>query len=143
MVKFPKMKIFDSMVKGNSLLVGLSLFLLLVFIAYISNWFGFSEFVINSDWFFDIRSSSFIKYITVILILIPLLGGIIELLFGERMIKNRDKSVIYMGFFTLILVVFLYPFVLDNTIELNIANIFSLGLSLRIDMLGYTILMLS
>ena len=143
MIKFPKMKIFDSMVKGNTFLIGFSLFLLLVFIAYIGNWFGFNEWVINSNWFLEIVHSSYIDYSTVVIIFIPIIGAIIELVFGEKLVKNRDKSVIYMGFLTLIIIVLLYPFALERTLSLHIPNLFSLGLNLRIDMLSYAVLMLS
>ena len=143
MIKFPKMKIFDSMVKGNTFLVGFSLFLLLLFIAYIGNWFGFNEWVINSNWFYDIVNSAYIDYSTVLIIFIPIIGAIIELLFGEKLVKNRDKSVIYMGFLTLVIIVLLYPFALERTLSIHIPNLFSLGLNLRIDMLSYAVLMLS
>ncbi|MGD9761474.1 MAG: complex I subunit 5 family protein [Candidatus Izemoplasmatales bacterium] len=143
MIKFPKMKIFDSMVKGNTFLVGFSLFLLLLFIAYIGNWFGFNEWVTNSNLFNDIVNSAYIDYSTVLIIFIPIIGAIIELLFGEKLVKNRDKSVIYMGFLTLVIVVLLYPFALERTLSIHIPNLFSLGLNLRIDMLSYAVLMLS
>jgi formate hydrogenlyase subunit 3/multisubunit Na+/H+ antiporter MnhD subunit len=143
MVKFPKIKIFDSMVKSNSYLVGLSMILLVVFIAYVGNWFGFSQAVVSSQWFETILASKFIDSFTIIVILIPIIGAIVELIYGDKSVNNRDQSVIYMGFLTLIVVVFLYPFVLERTLEFSIPKVFGVGLNLRIDMLSYAVLILS
>ncbi|MDT8336622.1 MAG: proton-conducting transporter membrane subunit [Candidatus Izemoplasmatales bacterium] len=143
MIKIPRMKIFDSMARSNSYLVGLSLFLLLVFIAFVGNWFGFNLWISNSKFYSQILDSHFIDYISIIIIVIPIIGAIIELVYGDKSIKHRDKSVIYMGFLTLIIVVMIYPVILHRTLELHIPGVFSLGLNLRIDMLGYAVLLLS
>ncbi len=143
MLKFPKMKIFDSMVKDNSLLVGFSLLLLLLFIAYVNNWFNFSTYVIGSTWFEQFNQSRFIDFLPVIIICIPLVGAFIELIFGEKSVKHRDKSVIYMGFVTLIVIVLIYPWALNSSIELDVSGLLGIGLSFRIDMLGYAVMLLS
>jgi formate hydrogenlyase subunit 3/multisubunit Na+/H+ antiporter MnhD subunit len=137
------MKIFDSMVKANSFMVGLALFLLVILIAYGQDWFSLATAFNESDFFNQVEGFKPLKYITVILILIPILGAFISLLFGEHKAKERDMSVIYMGFLNLVLVVLLYPFVLGSNIELIIPKIFTLGLSLKIDMLSYVVLLLS
>ena len=138
-----RMKIFDQMVKGNSVLVGLSLLLLLGFIAYAGNWFGYSDWVINSPSFLSILDSNIINFASVIIIIIPIIGAIVFLFYGNKSIKSRDKSVIYMGFLTLVVVVLIYPFVLEKALELNIPGVFGIGLSFRIDMLAYVVLFLS
>lgn len=143
MLKFPKMKIFDSMVKANSAMVGLALFLLALFIAYGQNWFGLASALNDSSFFASVMAFSNIKYLTVILIFIPILGAFISLLFGEHKAKARDMSVIYMGFLNLVIVVLLYPIVLHSSVELAIPEIFTLGLYLKIDMLSYVVLLLS
>ena len=77
MIKFPKMKIFDSMVKSNSYLVGLSMFLLVYFIGFASNWFGINEVIVNSVWFLDLLESNWINYLIVIIIVIPIIGAVV------------------------------------------------------------------
>jgi formate hydrogenlyase subunit 3/multisubunit Na+/H+ antiporter MnhD subunit len=131
------------MVKANSFMVGLALFLLVILIAYGQDWFSLATAFNESDFFNQVEGFKPLKYITVILILIPILGAFISLLFGEHKAKERDMSVIYMGFLNLVLVVLLYPFVLGSNIELIIPKIFTLGLSLKIDMLSYVVLLLS
>ncbi|MFO7969906.1 MAG: proton-conducting transporter membrane subunit [Candidatus Izemoplasmatales bacterium] len=142
-MKFRRMKIFDNMVKANSVLVGLALFLLLVFVGYASNWFEINNNFLDSNFYDLILNSTFINYSVLIVIGIPLLGTIIELIVAKKSIDNRDKSVIYMGFLTLIIVVFLYPFALADVIYLEIPGILKLGMSFRVDMLAYTVLLLS
>ena len=143
MLKFPKMKIFDSMVKSNSYLVGLSMFLLLYFIAFVGNWFGINQAIVESSGFLNLLASSWVDYLIVIIILIPIAGAIIELKYGEKSVKYRDKSVIYMGFLTLVIIVLMYPIILNKTLSIEIPQVFSIGLTLRIDMLGYSVLLLS
>lgn len=143
MINIPKMKIFDQMVKGNSVLVGVSVFLLLSFIAYAGNWFGYSDWVVSSEVFTTILNSKAINYATVLIIAIPIISAVVFLFFGVKAIKARDKSVIFMGLLTLIVVVMVYPFVLERSLELSIPGVFGLGISFRIDMLAYAVLLLS
>jgi len=124
-------------------MVGLALFLLLVFVSYASNWFNLASAFTQSGFFNYLLNHQGIEYIGVVLIVIPIIGAFISLFFGEHKSRARDMSVIYMGFLNLVLVVFLYPFVLESEIELLIPKAFFLGLSLRIDMLAYVVLLLS
>ncbi|PKK93668.1 MAG: proton-conducting membrane transporter [Tenericutes bacterium HGW-Tenericutes-6] len=137
-------KIFDSMVKSNSILVGFSLVLLSFFIIYSQNIWLFRTWL-NSTRFFSsyetvLRSYNFDMFI---IILIPLLGAIFELLFGERLSSNRDKSIIYMGFVVIVYILSIYPKVLSGMIDFEIPGIFGVGIFFRIDMLAYTVLLVS
>jgi len=94
-----KLKIFDQMVRSNSILIGLSLILLLSFIAYAEDWFGFYTWVttIKSYQNFFNWFNSF-SFDMLIIIAIPLVGAVFELIYGERLAFNRDKAIIFMGF---------------------------------------------
>jgi len=137
-------KIFDSMVKSNSILVGFSLVLLIFFIVYSQDIWGFTGWLSETRVF-----NSYLSFLTsynfdmFIIISIPLLGAIFELIFGEKLSANRDKSIIYMGFIEIFYLVLIYPKVLLGMIDFEIAEIFGLGLFFRIDMLAYTVLLIS
>ena len=143
MYKFPKIKIFDQMVKSNSILVGLSVLFLLLLVGYGSNWFGVADIFIQTPFFEMLITSSVIDFLPVLIILIPVLGSVVELFYGESSSRFRDRAVIYMGFVTLIVIVLTFPVVLVRTLDFEIAQIFELGLSFKIDMLAYTVLLLS
>jgi len=137
------MKIFDQMAKANSVLVGLALLLMVVFIAYAGNWFDINNKLVSSNLYQSILNSNYIDYVSLVIIIVPIIGAIISLFFGEKQIKGRDMSVIYMGFLTLIIVVAIYPIILERNLDLEIGKVFGIGLSLRIDMLAYAVLILS
>lgn len=143
MLDFPRIKVFDRMVKANSVLVGLSLIFLVAFISYASNWFNLKNVFENSVFASNILENNILSYLSVIIIFIPVIGAIIESVYGEKSVKTRDQAVIYMGFLTLIIIVLMYPFVLYDSLELTIPSLFGIGLSFKIDMLGYSVLLLS
>ncbi len=137
-------KIFDDMVKGNSYLVLSSLLLLALFVSYAGDWFGFSSRLDNAAlfnrfyaWFGGFSFDMFI------IIVIPLLGAVFELIYGERLVKNRDKSIIYMGFLEIIYIVLLYPKVMAGNVAFSLPSLFSLGIYFQIDMLAYTVLLIT
>lgn len=139
-----KLKIFDQMIKANSILVGLSLLLIVAFIIYAIDGFAFKTWL-NSRLFF-IDYLSFLdrfNYVVLILIVLPLFGAIFELLFGEKFANRRDKSVIYMGFLEILLIISLYPKVSNDIIFLEFPEFMALGISFRIDMLAYSVLLIS
>lgn len=131
------------MVKANSVLVGLSLMLLIGFITYASDWFSIKTSFESSEFVNTLLSGNIVNYLGVIIILIPIIGAVIELIYGEKSVKHRDKAVIYMGFLTLILIVFIYPLVIIDNLELEIPGVFGIGLTIKIDMLAYIVLLLS
>jgi len=139
-----KLKIFDNMVKANSLLVGLSLLILIAFIIYTQNIFGFNDWLVGltayNNYLGVLNSFSFD---VLIIIFIPLLGAVFELIFGEKLSSNRDKSVIYMGFVEIIVIVLLYPKVINGIVMFDIDGLLGLGIHFRIDMLAYTVLLIS
>ncbi|QWB99730.1 proton-conducting membrane transporter [Mycoplasmatota bacterium] len=142
-MKIRKMKVFDKMAKTNTLLVVFAMLLLSLFIAYASDWFSIKETFSNSDFYQTIMIAPWIQYLPIIIVVIPILGAIIEVLVAKKSIDERDKSVIYMGLLTLVIVVFIYPLALDDIIRLELPNVLLLGLSFRVDMLSYSVLLLS
>ncbi len=144
MQKWPKIKIFDQMVKANSILVGFSLFILLAFIVYADNWFGFKSFIIDTrvyNSFYGFLDS--FSWQMLIIIIIPFVGAVFDLIYGEKYVKHRDKAIIYMGFIEIILIVLMYPIVINRIVEIEFAGLLILGVSFRIDMLAYTVLLVS
>jgi len=139
-----KLKIFDQMVRSNSILIGLSLILLLSFIAYAEDWFGFYTWVttIKSYQNFFNWFNSF-SFDMLIIIAIPLVGAVFELIYGERLAFNRDKAIIFMGFLEIVYIILLYPKVLNGNLLFSIPNFVGLGIHFRIDMLAYTVLLIS
>lgn len=139
-----KIKIFDTMVKSNSILVGLSLILLLFFIAFIMDWFSFQT-ILNQSNLYE-KYLSFLNsysFDMLIIIAIPLLGAVFELIFGERLVDNRDKSILFMAFLEIVYIVSIYPKVISGNIDFQIPNFLSLGISFRIDILAYIVLLIS
>lgn len=143
MLKLPKIDIIDTMVKSNSILVGLSLLLLMLFVGYGSNWFAVADVFSSTTLFQTIITSSYLKYVPLIIIIIPFIGSIVELYFAEVTHKFRDHAVIYSGFITLVVVQCMYPFVIEQKITLELDYVFELGVSFQIDMLSYIVLLLS
>lgn len=144
MRKWPKIKIFDQMVKTNSFLVGFSLFILLAFITYADNWFGFKTFIVDTSIYQNFYGFlELFSWQVIIIIVIPLIGAVFDLIYGEKHVKYRDKAIIYMGFVEIIVIVLLYPVVLNGIVELEFENLLILGLNFRIDMLAYTVLLIS
>jgi len=142
-MKFRKMKVFDRMAKINTILVAIAMFLLLVFVGYASNWFNVKSSFIVSEMYTYLLEARWIQFMPIIIFSIPMIGAVIEALVAKNSIEFRDKSVIYMGLLTLFLVVFLYPIALADVIRLEIANVLALGISFRLDMLSYSVLLLT
>ncbi len=142
-MEFPRIKIFDKMVKLNSVLVALSLLVILFFVGYASNWFNMQTSFIESETYKALLMSNYIHYVVFFIIGIPFVGAVTEVLAAKKSDDYRDKYVIYTSFLTLILVVLLYPFALEEIIGIDIPGFMGLGISFRIDMLAYIVLLLS
>ncbi len=143
MHRFPKMKVFDKMVKSNSILIGFSILLLLLFVGYASNWFDVANKFSQTVFFNTILNAPLIKFLPLIIVFIPLAGSFIEIFYAKVSSKSRDRVVINTGFITLFIIVITYPLILVQPITIEIANLLELGVSFRIDMLAYIVLLLS
>ena len=139
-----KIKIFDSMVKSNSILVGLSLVLIFAFIIYAGDSFGFKTWIEQTHIFKEyLRILTSYDFDMLIIIFIPISAAIFELFFGARLADNRDKSIIYMGFIEIIYIILIYPKVITGTVLFSLPDFLSIGIYFRIDVLAYTVLLIS
>lgn len=135
---------FNLMIKSNIMMVGLSLFVLILFVTYLNDWFSLQNAINQSSIY-----RQYINFLTnqsievFIIIFIPFIGATIELLFSEKNIIRRDKSLEYMGFIVILLLVLIYPKVSLGLVDYQYPDILLLGLSFKIDMLAYTILLVS
>lgn len=77
------------------------------------------------------------------IIFLPAAAGFIELGLGKLSFNLRDILVINMTFFTFLLVVALYPAVLNGGLAIEFANILGFGLSFKIDYFGFLMLLLT
>ncbi|MGE4572147.1 MAG: complex I subunit 5 family protein [Candidatus Izemoplasmatales bacterium] len=142
-MKLRRMDIIDKMAKTNTALVIFTLALLFLFIAYAGDWFSIKSSFMVTNFYQNLMLTTWIKYIPLLIVFIPMFGAVIEAVVAKTSIDHRDKSVIYMGLLTLIIVVLIYPLALEDLIRLEIPNILLLGMSFRIDMLSYSVLLLS
>ena len=142
-MRFRRMKVLDQMAKMNTILVGFAMLMLVFFIAYANDWFALQETFTHTPIYTAISVSDWIQFLPIVIIAIPFIGAIIEAIVARKSIDHRDQSVIYMGLLTLFLVVLLYPFALQDIFHLKFPGVLALGISFRVDMLGYTVLLLS
>ena len=83
------------------------------------------------------------KGVPILLIVLPIIGGLIQLFLGRKTCHSRDLVVITMTFFTIILVLFTYPLAAQEGFHLDMPYLLGLGLSFHIDMLGFTMLLIT
>lgn len=139
-----KLKILDNMVKANAVLVGLSLIMFFLFVSFLNDWFSLKTWIENTNSY-----STYIRFLlnqeidVFLIIFIPVLGAGIELIFRDKHRDYRDRSLIYMGFMVILLLVLIYPKVVLGQIDYQYPSLLFLGLSFKIDMLAYTVLMVS
>lgn len=142
-MQFRRLKVFDQMAKKNTILVGIAMGMLALFIFYANDWFSMQTTFTQSNIYAGMSGSDWIQFLPILIIAIPFLGAIIEAIVARTSIDHRDQSVIYMGLVTLLIIVLIYPFALQDIFHLKIPNVLALGLSFRVDMLGYSVLLLS
>ncbi|QWB99729.1 proton-conducting membrane transporter [Mycoplasmatota bacterium] len=139
-----KLKILDNMVWSNAIMVGLSLVILFLFVAFISDWFSLQSTLRTLKGYESYLSFLNKQSIDIfIIILIPIVGASFELLYREKNVDYRDKSLIYMGFLVILLLILLYPKVIIGQVDYQFSNVLLFGLSFHIDMLGYTVLLIT
>jgi len=132
------------MVKANAVLVGLSLIMFFLFVSFLNNWFSLKTLIENSDFY-----NQYLKFLqgqqfdVFLIFLIPIFGAGIELFFRDKHRNYRDRSLIYMGFIVIVILILIYPKVVLGQIDYDYPKVFFLGISFKIDMLGYTVLMVS
>lgn len=84
-----------------------------------------------------------VNALPLIIISIPVLGGILQFIFQKFSEKLRDVIVVLMTFIALVLILMLYPAVVKSSLVYTIKDLLGVGLSFRVDMLGFTMLLLT
>lgn len=84
-----------------------------------------------------------LKSLPLIIILIPLIGGPIEMYFFRRKENARDMAVVYTTVLTFFLILALFPQVLEGTMRYEIPKVLGLGISFKVDLMGFIMVMVS
>ena len=115
-----------------------------LFVAFRENVFGITDNAYKLGFIYDalVAVTNF-KGLPIILVLVPAIGAIIQVFFGQKYGFRRDLVVITMTFITVIIVFLMYPMARNGGITLSLPGLLGLGLSYHIDMLGYTVLFIS
>jgi formate hydrogenlyase subunit 3/multisubunit Na+/H+ antiporter MnhD subunit len=97
---------------------------------------------------FENFSSFFVEfthlpYFPIIMVFIPLIGAFIQILYRKKPSVKRDWVVIMMTFLTFLLTILMYPVAKEGGIVLEIPYIMGIGLSFKVDMLGFVMLLIT
>lgn len=76
-------------------------------------------------------------YLPLLAMLIPFLGGPLEAYVGKRSDRLRDLIVVFSTFATFLVIMAMYPQVIDGGIQNEIPGVFGYGLHFNVDMLSY------
>ncbi|HOI47016.1 MAG TPA: proton-conducting transporter membrane subunit [Bacilli bacterium] len=134
----------DILAIQSSRLIIVFIILFGLFVAFRENIFGITDNAYKLGFIYDalVAVTNF-KGLPIILVLVPVLGAIIQVFFGQKYGFRRDLVVITMTFITVIIVFLMYPMARNGGITLSLPGLLGLGLSYHIDMLGYTVLFIS
>ena len=139
-----KKRIWQYLTFQSTTLILLMFGMLFTFAIFVENVFGARDHAdrlgIIKDAYLAVSQFSLLP---LILILIPIVGSIVQFLYGQKYCFRRDRAVIIATFLTILTILFMYPEAKASGIDLAIPKIFGIGLSFHIDMLGYTVLFVS
>lgn len=90
-----------------------------------------------SDFLFSFKS------LPVVIIMIPLIGGPVEVLLGRKSENARDMAVVNTTVATFFLILAMYPQVAEGTMRFEIPQMLGLGLSFKVDLLGFIMVVTS
>ncbi len=129
----------------STLLVVLSMMIVGLFIAGVQGYLvGLSSFLTNIDVIYNVYVSlRDLSWMPLVIISLPLFGVLLSWLVEKHSCNRRDMLVILMTSFTILMSLFLYPNALEGGQTFNIPGVLGLGLSFRVDMLGFTMLMIT
>ncbi|MDP3386024.1 MAG: proton-conducting transporter membrane subunit [Eubacteriales bacterium] len=77
------------------------------------------------------------KPLPLLVVFLPLLGGPIEAFMGKRSENLRDTMVVNSTFVTFLLILLMYPHVVQGDLAYTIPGVMGYGLSFKVDMLSY------
>lgn len=136
--------LFKTFTFQSTALVLLAMGLLSFFIVYANDGFGVQSAVIgNASFKQTIISLGSSGFLPLMLIGVPIIGGIIQLFYDQKQCHNRDMAVLVTTLFTIVLVILSYPAARSGELHFALPNVMMLGLSFTVDMLGFTMLLLT
>ncbi len=136
----PKYKWYESFtfLTGGLIILG-GMFLFYIF-AGLNGSFNMNDPFESYPFLYDLSYASFMP---ILIIVLPTIGGGIQLFFSRRTCYSRDTVVISLAFITFILSTLLYPSAKAGGILVEYGNVLGLGISFRVDMLGYIMLLIT
>ena len=140
-----KIKAFlDHFTWRSSGLVILMLFLLMSFVGITNNWFGLYDLISGVEGFnrFFVEFTH-LNIFPLVMIGIPLVGALLQVTYKNKSSLKRDWTVIFMTFLTIPLTMIMYPAAKEGGIYLEFPGFMGLGISFDVDMLGFTMLMIT
>jgi hydrogenase-4 component B len=137
-------KFMDQFIKLSTALVLLMLFFVIAFIGITSNWFGIYDWFLNQQAF----SKFFVEFthlniFPLVMISIPLVGALLQLIYRKTSSTKRDWVIIFMTFITILITMMMYPIAQEGGIILSFPEIMGIGISFDVDMLGFTMLLIT
>ena len=135
--------LLDRLTNQSSILVVFMLLCLVMFGGVLENWFGMGDAIRNSAIHDILMTISNSGWLLLFILVVPVIGGIIELHYGQRHCHQRDQVVIFMTFLTILGVLFLYPMALNNGTVFEVPGLLGLGLGFKVDRLGFTALLIT
>jgi len=115
----------------------------------------FMVFVVNVDMFNQLFSGlansilgnlivglSESEYLKLLYVLTPVLGSFLQMIYGRFSDQQRDMSIVFWTFLTLLFGLLLYPQALKGSV-LNFKDILLLGISFKIDLLSFVMILVT
>jgi formate hydrogenlyase subunit 3/multisubunit Na+/H+ antiporter MnhD subunit len=124
----------------STVLVFLSLLFFLVAIASSANWFGLADWIASSE---TLRRLEEADWLLLVLLVLPILGGLVQMTMGSKHVKWRDRIVIGTTFIDLGLSLLISPNALNGGIQIDFPRLLGLGLHFHLDMLGYAMILIT
>jgi hydrogenase-4 component B len=139
-----KTRFIDKITAQSTILVIIVLMMLMLFAVITTNTLGLNDFIKSNETIYQLfLNIAHFKFLPFLIILVPIIGGFIQLSYGQKLCFSRDRIVIISTFITFILILLLYPVAIKGGELLLIPKVLSLGLSFKIDMLGFTVLLIT
>ncbi len=136
----PKYKWYDNFTTLTGGLIILGAIILVYVLAGLNGSFGLNN---PFERFTMLKTLSEFKWMPLLIIFTPAVGGGIQLFFSRKTCYSRDTVVIVMSFSTILMTLLMYPTALDGGQLLSFPGFLGLGLSLKVDMLSLVMLLIT
>ncbi|MFU8786431.1 MAG: complex I subunit 5 family protein [Candidatus Izemoplasmataceae bacterium] len=137
-------KIVGSFTVQSTVLVMLAFLVVALFIAGINGRLGMLSFLMDIGFIVSVLAFlNTLDSLPLIIILLPLIGSVMLIYLGRNSCFSRDIIVISMTLLTMVLSLFTYTRAIEGGLLFEIPAIMGLGLSFNVDMLSFTMLMIT